>query len=134
MTISDELKKVIESSTFALLDGRYIFAKVKTIPNFDDGHFMVSKDKDEISVCTREENLSKLDLIEKNKDLYVGFELKISLPFYAVGFAGAVTGAMGERGMNNLVISTYSKDYLFVREEHLEKAQQALLDLGFKKA
>ena len=131
--MTDDLKKIIESSTFTLHEGRFIVAKVKTAPPVDD-HFMVSKDKDEISVVTKEENLEKLDLIEKNKDFYVAFELKISLPFYAVGFLAAVTGAMGERGMNNLVISTYSKDYLFVREEHLEKATQALLDLGFKKA
>jgi hypothetical protein len=131
--MTDELKKIIESSTFVFQDGRFIVAKVKTAPAIDD-HFMVSKDRDEITVVTKEENLEKLDLIEKNKDFYVAFELKISLPFYAVGFLAAVTGAMGERGMNNLVISTYSKDYLFVRVEHLEKAQQALLDLGFKKA
>jgi hypothetical protein len=116
-----------------LHEGRYIVVKVKTSPPIDD-HFMVSKDQDEITVVTKEENLGKLDLIEKNKDFYVAFELKISLPFYAVGFLAAVTGAMGDRGMNNLVISTYSKDYLFVRVEHLEKATQALLDLGFKKA
>ncbi len=131
--MTDDLKKIIESSTFTLHDGRFIVAKVKTAPLIDD-HFMVSKDKDEITVVTREENLPKLDLIEKNKDFYVVLELKVSLPFYAVGFLAAVTGAMGSNGMNNLVISTYSKDYLFVREEHREKAQQALLDLGFKKA
>jgi hypothetical protein len=131
--MTDDLKKIIDSSTFTLHDGRYIVAKVKTAPPIDD-HFMVSKDQDEITVVTREENLSKLDLIEKNKDFYVALELKVSLPFYAVGFLAAVTNAIGSRGMNNLVISTYSKDYLFVRVEHLEKATQALLDLGFKKA
>lgn len=131
--MTDDLKKIIESSTFTLHKGRFIVAKVKIAPLIDD-HFMVSKDQDEISVITREENLGKLDLIEKNKDFYVAFELKISLPFYAVGFLAAVTNAIGSRGMNNLVISTYSKDYVLVREEHLEKAQQALLDLGFKKA
>ena len=131
--MTDELKKIIESSSFALHEGRYIYAKVKTAPAIDD-HFMVSKDQDEVTVVTKEENLGKLDLIEKNKDFYVAFELKISLPFYAVGFLAAVTSAMGDRGMNNLVISTYSKDYLLVREEYLEKATQALLDLGFKKS
>jgi len=129
--MTDELKKIVASSTFTLQSGRFIVAKVKTAPTIDD-HFMVSKDNDETTVVTKEENLGSLDLIEKNKDFYVAFELKISLPFYATGFLGAVTGAMGDGGMNNLVISTFSKDYLFVREEHLEKATQALLDLGLK--
>ena len=131
--MTDELKKIIESSTFTLHDGRFIYAKVKTAPPVDD-HFMVSKDQDEITVVTKEENLSKLDLIEKNKDFYQLVELKVSVPFYSVGFLAAVANIIAERGMNILIISTYSKDYIMVRVEFIEKVQQALLELGFKKA
>jgi hypothetical protein len=130
--MTDDLKKIIESSSFALHEGRYIYAKVKTAPPIDD-HFMVSKDKDEITVVTKEENLGSLDLIEKNKDFYQLVELKVSVPFYSVGFLAAVANIIAERGMNILIISTYSKDYIMVRVEFIEKVQQALLDLGFKK-
>lgn len=129
----DDLKKIIESSSFVLHDGRFIYAKVKTAPPIDE-HFMVSKDQDEITVVTKEENLEKLDLIEKNKDYYQLVELKVSVPFYSVGFLATVANIIAERGMNILIISTYSKDYIMVRVEFIEKAQQALLDLGFKKA
>lgn len=131
--MTDELKKIIESSSFILHDGRYIYAKVKTAPSIDD-HFMVSKDQDEITVVTKEENLSKLDLIEKNKDFYQLVELKVSVPFYSVGFLASVANIIAERGMNILIISTYSKDYIMVRVEFIEKVQQALLELGFKKS
>ena len=95
---------------------------------------MVSKDQDEITVVTKEENLSKLDLIEKNKDFYQLVELKVSVPFYSVGFLAAVANIIAERGMNILIISTYSKDYIMVRVEFIEKVEAALLELGFKKA
>jgi hypothetical protein len=129
----DDLKKIIESSSFVLHEGRYIYVKVKTAPPIDE-HFMVSKDQDEITVVTKEENLGKLDLIEKNKDFYQLVELKVSVPFYSVGFLAAVANIIAERGMNILIISTYSKDYIMVRVEFIEKVQLALLDLGFKKA
>ena len=133
MTISDELKKIIEASSFVLHEGRYIYAKVKTAPPIDD-HFMVSKDQDEITVVTKEENLEKLDLIEKNKEFYSLIELKVSIPFYCVGFLAEVANILSGKDMNILLISTYSKDYVMVYSENLEKAQRALLDLGFKKA
>jgi hypothetical protein len=58
--------------------------------------------------------------------------LKVSAPFYAVGFLAAVAGAITAKGCNNLVVSTYSKDYVLVTLAHFEKARQALLELGFK--
>jgi hypothetical protein len=95
---------------------------------------MVSKDSDEITVVTKEENLSKLDLIEKNKEFYLLIELRVSIPFYCVGFLAEVANIFSGKDMNILLISTYSKDYIMVRVEFIEKATQALLDLGFKKA
>ncbi|OGH04547.1 MAG: hypothetical protein A2W22_04755 [Candidatus Levybacteria bacterium RBG_16_35_11] len=129
--MNDELRKIIGSSTFVVHEDRYIYAKAKSVPQFND-YLMISKDQDEITVVMKEKNLSKLDLIEKNKDFYKAIELKVSVPFYSVGFLAAVTEAISKEGMDILIISTYSKDYILVREEHLEKAQQTLLNLGFK--
>jgi hypothetical protein len=75
---------------------------------------MVSKDQNEITVVTKEENLSKLDVIEKNKDYYQLIELKVFIPFYSVGFLASVANIIAEREMNILIISTYSKDYIMV--------------------
>lgn len=112
-------------------DGAYICAKVTKKPE-GDKHFMVSQDKDEITVITRKENLDDLDLIEKNKDSYKLIALNVSVPFYAVGFLAAVSSAIAKQGMNLLIIATYSKDYIMVREERLEKAVEALRNLGFR--
>lgn len=127
-----KLQEIINQSSFIIHDGRYIYAQVKNAPQINN-HFLVSKDKDEITVVTREEKLDELDLIEKNKDYYKLIELKVSVPFYSVGFLATVSSAIAKDGMNILIISTYSKDYIMVRYDLIEKAAEVLVSLGFKK-
>lgn len=129
--MNSELKKIIESSTFGVQDGVYVYAKVSTIPSPND-HFLVTKDSDEITVVTREEKLSSLDLVERNKDNYKLIALNVSVPFYSVGFLAAISEAIANEDMNILIVSTYSKDYILVKENQLIKAINVLLDLGFQ--
>lgn len=130
--MNNKLKKIIEGSSFILHEGRFVYTKVKTAPQISN-HFLVSKDIDEITVVTKEENFSELDLIEKNKDFYSLIELKVSIPFYAVGFLATVSSAIANKGMNILIVSTYSKDYILVQEDQRENAIQVLTELGFSK-
>lgn len=126
------IEDIIKQSSFLIHEGRFVYAKVHSIP-FIEKHFMVSKDQDEMTVVTKEENLEELDLIEKNKDYYKLIELKVSVPFYAVGFLAKVSDAIASEGMNILIVSTYSKDYIMVRVEHEEKTIKTLVSLGFIK-
>ena len=93
---------------------------------------MVSKDRDEITIVTKKENLKRLSMIEKNKDDYHLIALNVSVPFYCVGFLAAITKAIAKEGMDVLVISTYSKDYILVKHGCLDKAITVLKKLGFK--
>jgi len=131
--MNQELREIIESSSFRVITGRYVYSKVAKVPDLRDC-FMIAKDEDEITAIVEESNLSKIDILEKNKDLYKLIELKVSLPFYAVGFLAVVTDAISSEGMNNLIVSTYSKDYVMVRVEHEEGAKKALVKAGFKKS
>ncbi len=128
-----KIKKIIRQSSFSVAEGRYIYAKARTVDVLDD-HFMVSRDSHEITVVTREENVSRFDLIEKNKEFYKLIALNVSAPFYAVGFLSTVSTAIAEKGMNVLIVSTYSKDYLLVKYDNVEAAQKVLVKLGFKAA
>lgn len=123
-----EIQEILEKSSFRHIAGIFVYAKARTVPVAE--HFMVTKDADEITVLTTEDRLGELELIERNKDSYALLELNVSVPFYAVGFLAAVTGAISAGGMNVLVVSTYSKDYILVRVEHTEKAIEALKVLG----
>lgn len=128
--MNDELKKIIEQSSFEVQDGTYIYTKVASKPTTD--HFIVSQDKDEITVITTDDKLGELDLVERNKDNYKLITLNVSIPFYSVGFLAIVSGAIAKEGMNILIVSTYSKDYILVREDRIEKAREVLSSLGFK--
>jgi hypothetical protein len=129
--MDNEIKKIINESTFKIEDGIFIYAKVSKITNTEN-HFMITKDKDEITVVTKEENLSKLNLLEKNKDFYRLIALNVSIPFYSVGFLAAVSQAFAKENMNILIVSTYSKDYILIMDDRIESAKLVLLKLGFK--
>lgn len=127
------LQEIIKQSSFEIQEGRFVYAKVASIPPAG-AHFMVTHDRDEITVVTREENLGELDLIERNKDTYALIALNVAVPFYAVGFLAAVSDALAKEGMNILIISTYSKDYIMVRKDVVDSARTVLLGLGFEEA
>ena len=129
--MDDKLKKIIESSEFVVHDGEFVYAKLSSLPSSDD-YFMISRDKDEITAVFDKDKRDNFHVIEENKDIRKLIELKVSTPFYATGFLAAVTGAISSRGCNNLVVSTYSKDYVLVTLNQFEQARQALLELGMK--
>lgn len=125
-----KLQEIIKSSTFETQDGIYFYCKVAGKPSGD--HFLISQDKDEITVVTTEDKIKDLDLLQKNKETYKLIALNVSVPFYSVGFLAAVTDSIAKEGMNLLVVSTYSKDYILVKEEMLKKATEVLHNLGFQ--
>ena len=67
--MNSEIEKIIKEGTFKVEEGKFVYAKVSKAPSIEN-HFMVSKDDDEITIVTKEENLSELDLKERNKDFY----------------------------------------------------------------
>ncbi|MDO8668815.1 MAG: ACT domain-containing protein [Candidatus Buchananbacteria bacterium] len=129
--MNSEIKKIIKESTFKVEEGKFVYAKVSKVPNIEN-HFLVSRDADEITVVTKEENLSELDIKERNKDFYRLIAINVSIPFYSVGFLATVSQAIAEKSMNILIVSTYSKDYIMVKDDRLEDAKSVLLKLGFK--
>ena len=129
--MNDELQQMITRSTFQVIGNDFVYTKVKELPG-DGAHFMVTKDEDEITVVTKQGNIEKLAVLERNKDTYALISLNVSVPFYSVGFLATVSSSVASEGMNILIVSTYSKDYIMVREDNLEKTKKVLLNLGFK--
>lgn len=127
------LQEIIDASTFTVEDGRYIYAKTGTAPPIGD-HFLVSKDADEITVVTKEDKLSELDLIDKNKDFYSLIAINVSVPFYSVGLLATISTSLADKDMNVLIASTYSKDYFMVKVDRLQDAKSVLNELGFTEA
>ncbi|MBU1177610.1 ACT domain-containing protein [Patescibacteria group bacterium] len=126
-----ELAEIIKNSTFTVAAGRFVYIKAASLPT-GGGHFMVTQDQDEITVVTQEDNLSQVDFIEKNKDFYKLIALNVSVPFYCVGFLEAISEGISAAGLNILIISTYSKDYIMVKDDCWFQARKVLLKLGFQ--
>lgn len=124
-----DLKEAIPKSIATVMNGTYVYVKTDKAEK-NDNHFMVSKDKDEITVVTKKENIKDLNVLELVGD-YKLIEFKPAVPFQTVGFLAKIAEVIANQGMNILIVSTFSKDYIMIKEEELEKGLQALKDTGF---
>ena len=124
-----DVKEAIPKSIATIMKGTYVYAKTDILEK-PDIHFMVSKDKDEITIVTKKENLKELNVLEVVGD-YKLIEFKPAVPFQTVGFLAKIAETIANEGMNILIISTFSKDYIMIKEELCEKCVFALKNVGF---
>ena len=124
-----KLREVIRGSQAILHEGCYAYLKAASQTNLAD-HFLVAREGDETMVVTQERHVSSV-LFEEDVKWFRLIEIQVSLPFLAKGFIAAVTRALADRDLNVLVVSTFSKDYLLIREEGADEALAALRALGF---
>lgn len=127
--MQEKLQEIIKNSSFRVIPGTFLYLKTASVPQ--GKHFAVMQDEDEITVVTKKDAVSGLKILEQNKDERNLIEIKVSIPFNAVGFLASVSGAIADNGMNVLVVSTYSKDYILVKTNCLEEVREILLNLGF---
>ncbi|MFH1564983.1 MAG: ACT domain-containing protein [bacterium] len=122
------LDEVIKSSKVVVRAGRYAYLKANetTINN----HFFISKDEDEITVITEEKNIPNVKY-DKDVKWFKLIEIKVSLPFHAKNFLAKITKTISDKDLNVLVVSTFSKDYILVKEETNEIVIEALRKIGF---
>ena len=124
-----DVKEAIPKSIATVMKDTYVYVKTDILEK-PDIHFMVSKDKDEITVVTKKENLKELNVLEVVGD-YKLIEFKPAVPFQTVGFLAKIAETIANEGMNILIVSTFSKDYIMIKEELLEKGIEALKNTGF---
>ena len=124
-----DVKEAIPKSIATIMKDTYVYVKTDILER-PDIHFMVSKDKDEITVVTKKENLKELNVLEVVGD-YKLIEFKPAVPFQTVGFLAKIAKIIANEGMNILIVSTFSKDYIMIKEELCEKGIVALKNVGF---
>lgn len=119
----------IENSKFQVLFGRY--AMIKTGKKNEEAAFLVASDELETTIIVEESSLSRFDYSEI-QTWFKLIRLIVAVPFFSVGFLAKVTSAIAQKGLNLLVESTFTYDYLLIREEELELAVNALRELGLQ--
>ena len=123
------LSAIIQQSPVHVRPGRYVVAKLAQAPSPGD-YFMVTQDEEEVTVIAEESMVADLSTLE----IETGFrliEIRVATPFQGVGFLAAIARVIVETGLNLLIVSTYSKDYLLLQEQEVTQGLQALATLGF---
>ncbi|MCK5107313.1 MAG: ACT domain-containing protein [Nanoarchaeota archaeon] len=90
----------------------------------------ISQDDDEITIITEEKNLINTKY-EKEVKWFKLFEFKVSIPFLAPGFLAKISKTIADKNLNIVIVSTFSKDYVLIKEIDFEIAIKALEDMGF---
>ncbi|HKO43733.1 MAG TPA: ACT domain-containing protein [Pyrinomonadaceae bacterium] len=124
------IEQVIRESKVHVVTGRYAVAKVKGL-NSIGSHFAVCQDSTETTVITEERHLPQIEAIAIELWFRL-IEIRVSQPFNAPGFLSAVSTAIAAAGVNVFIVSTFSKDYVLLREDDLDLGIQALKGVGFQ--
>jgi len=126
--ITPNINEIIRTSIVIVHKGRYAYVKTDEVEIGD--HFLITKDRDETTVITEEKNLQDMEY-DKDVKWFKLVEIRVSAPFVAKGFLAKITKTIADKDLNVLVVSTFSKDYVLVREETWETAIKALEEVGF---
>lgn len=88
--------------------------------------FSVSRTPDELSVIC-EERVCAAEMAVRG---WRCVEVVGPFALTAVGVAAEFSTILAQRGVSILVVSTYDTDYIFLSEDALDRAIQALIDAG----
>jgi hypothetical protein len=123
------LDDIVHHSNFHFA-GAYVWARASAVRH-PETHLMVTRDDKETTVVTTPEQLADVDVVEVNPDRWLLLSIDCAHPFYCVGFIARISTPMSAAGIDILVVSTFSRDWVFVREEDATRAAGVLSDAGF---
>lgn len=95
---------------------------------------MVTRDENETTVVTLAEHLSDLDVVELNPDRWLLLSIHCAHPFYCAGFIATISAPLSAAGIDILVVSTFTRDWVFVQETEGERAAEILVSAGFQRS
>jgi hypothetical protein len=128
--VSSRPIEIIANSTFRFA-GKYFWASAGAVRNAER-HLLVARDEKETTVVT--EHLEDVDVVELNPDRWLLLSIDCANPFYCVGFIASISAPFRDAGMDILFVSTFTRDWLFVKESDAERAAEILAGVGFRRA
>ncbi len=108
---------------FSVDPSKYTIAKVDSVPAFSDKIFALLKDQNEITIVAKEGFTQQTTSVE---GFFKRITFDVAIPYDLIGFAAHVSTLLANENIPILLYSAYSTDHLFVKEEDVAKAVQAL--------
>jgi hypothetical protein len=101
------------------------FDKKSEIPSWakDANFFSITKTPDELSILCPQDKIPGGVIVEKN---WRALKVEGPLGFSLTGIVSSLSKPLAEAKISILYISTYETDYIFVKEENLERAIKIL--------
>ncbi|HEU4889258.1 MAG TPA: ACT domain-containing protein [Thermoanaerobaculia bacterium] len=130
VVIPESTQQVIADSTFRFV-GTYRFVSARSVAN-PEKHLMITRDEYELTVVTKEEHLGDVDVLDINAERWLLLAIDCANPFYCVGFIARISAVLSGAGMDILVVSTFSCDWVFVKEDDGPRAADLLRAEGFR--
>ena len=118
----------LQNGTVNIADDTY--AVCRTDHN-SPGAFATIQDETETTVVIEQDDVDTVDASEVESG-WKRLTFEMDLPFELVGFLSTVASALAEVDISVFVISTYSTDHVFVKEDDLDTAVLQLKNLGCK--
>lgn len=115
-----------------LLPGRFSVARLPSdapAPTWGagDGFHSITRTAQELSIVCSESTVPKEVRSEAG---FRALQVAGPLDFQLVGILLSLAQPLAEAGVSIFTLSTFDTDYIFVREEHLERARAALAAAG----
>ena len=108
---------------FSVDRSKFIIAKVDVVPEFSDKVFAIIKEQKEITVVAKEGFVSQPISVE---GYFKRITFDFLVPYDLIGFVAHISTLLASKNIAILVYSAYSTDHLFVKEEDLDGAVDAL--------
>jgi uncharacterized protein len=121
--------------SLSLLKGLYGIYKIGPDAEIEahsarDGFFSLSKDNDEVTVVCIQTDAVQSGVIQSELNWKI-LKIEGPLDFDLTGIISGITTVLAEKKIPVFTLSTYSTDYILVREANLEKAVTALIKKGY---
>ncbi len=125
------LDNFINDSPARVLPALYALVKSAQPPRDMANFFMVATDPEETTIIVRESEIPDVDVLGVERG-YRLIEFRPAIPFQGVGFLAAISRAIADAGLNILVVLTFSKDYILLKDATLPHALDALANACFQ--
>ncbi len=117
--------------TLILLPYAFDVCQIKSLESVDFSRefvFLAKTDEELSLVC--ETALAPPDCVKREPG-WRAFKIEGVLDFSMVGVLAEISGLLARAGISIFAVSTYNTDYIFVKDNKLEKALDALENGGF---